>query len=93
MRYWRMEEPSSVWMGVLLNMNLSYQVLDLFDELFVSIFKGLKTKYAKEIETVNRQFPFEEFQFLEPTLRLKFKDAIQMLREAGVEVGDYDDLR
>jgi aspartyl-tRNA synthetase len=65
----------------------------VFDKLFVSIFKGLKAQYAKEIATVNRQFPFDDFEFLEPTLRLKFSDGIKMLREHGVQVGDYDDLR
>jgi hypothetical protein len=69
-----------------------HEVLDLFDNLFVSIFKGLKTQYAKELDAVKIQFPFEDFEFLEPTLRLEFKDAVKMLRDAGVEMGDYDDL-
>jgi aspartyl-tRNA synthetase len=37
--------------------------------------------------------PFEDFQFLPKTLRLKYADGIAMLREAGVEIGDYEDLR
>jgi aspartyl-tRNA synthetase len=41
---------------------------------------------------VNRQYPAEPFQFLDPPLRLEFKQAVQMLREAGVEVGDEEDL-
>ena len=39
------------------------------------------------------QFPCEPLKFLEPALVLKFPDAVKMLKEAGVEVGDYDDLR
>lgn len=69
-----------------------HEVLDLFDKLFVSIFKGLKEQFAKEVATVKSQYPFDDFLFLEPTLRLNYADAIKMLREAGVELGDYDDL-
>ena len=70
-----------------------HEVLDLFDKLFVGIFKGLKQQCSKEMETIKLQYPFDDFEFLEPTLRLKFKDGIAMLREAGVQVGDYEDLR
>lgn len=34
----------------------------------------------------------EPFQFLDPPLKLEFPQAIAMLREAGVTVGDEDDL-
>jgi aspartyl-tRNA synthetase len=69
-----------------------HEVLDLFDMLFVSIFKGLKQQCAKEIETIKLQYPFEDFEYLEPSLRLKFQDGIAMLRQAGVQVGDHEDL-
>lgn len=42
---------------------------------------------------MNKQFPSEPFKFLEPTLRLEYTEALAMLREAGVEMGDEDDLR
>lgn len=42
---------------------------------------------------VNKQFPSEPFKFLEPTLRLEYTEAVAMLHEAGVEMGDEDDLR
>ncbi|KAI3641268.1 hypothetical protein MIR68_000740 [Amoeboaphelidium protococcarum] len=69
-----------------------HEVLDVLDKLFVSIFKGLRDQYKDEIEVVKRQYPFEEFLFLEPSLRLNFKDAVQMLRDAGVEMGEHEDL-
>jgi hypothetical protein len=34
----------------------------------------------------------EPFCFLDPPLRLEFHQGVAMLREAGVEVGDEDDL-
>ncbi|KAJ3092938.1 aspartate--tRNA ligase dps1 [Quaeritorhiza haematococci] len=69
-----------------------HEILDLFDGLFVYIFKELKKRYADEIEAVRRQYPFEEFEFLPKSLRLEYKDAVKMLRDAGVEMDDYEDL-
>jgi aspartyl-tRNA synthetase len=45
-----------------------------------------------EISTVNRQYPAEPFTFLDPPLRLEFPEAVQMLRQAGEQIGDEDDL-
>ena len=69
-----------------------HEVLDILGGLFTFIFKGLTTRYATELETVNKQYPFEEFKFLEKPLILDFADGVKMLREAGVEMGDFDDL-
>lgn len=49
-------------------------------------------RLATEIATVNRQYPAEPFTFLDPPLRLEFPEAVQMLREAGEQMGDEDDL-
>ena len=38
------------------------------------------------------QYPAEPFKFLDPPLRLEFPEGIAMLREAGYEIGDEDDL-
>ena len=32
------------------------------------------------------------FRFLDPPLRLEFPEAVEMLKEAGVEMGDEEDL-
>jgi aspartyl-tRNA synthetase len=69
------------------------EVVDLLDSLFLHIFKGLQTKFAKQLEVINKQFPAEPFLFLEKTLRLQWGDAIALLREAKVEIGDFEDLR
>lgn len=69
-----------------------HEVLDVADKMFVSIFKGLQTQFATEIATVYEQYPREPFLFLEPSLRLQWPEAIAMLREAGIEWGDFDDL-
>ncbi|KAJ3147556.1 aspartate--tRNA ligase dps1 [Geranomyces michiganensis] len=69
-----------------------HEVLDVFDGLFVHIIKGLKERYADEIAVIRKQFPFEDFEFLVKTLRLTYPEAVKMLRDAGVEFGDFDDL-
>lgn len=68
-------------------------MLDLFDGLFVHIFAELKKQYAHEIEVVKTQFPFADFEFLPKSLRLEYAEGVKMLREAGVEIGDFEDLR
>ncbi|XP_057293217.1 aspartate--tRNA ligase, cytoplasmic-like [Hydractinia symbiolongicarpus] len=69
-----------------------HEVIQTIGDMFVSIFKGLRDRYADEIETVGKQFPCEPFKFLEPSLVLTFPEAVKMLRENGVEIGDEDDL-
>lgn len=69
-----------------------HEVIDVLGSLFIHIFKGLRDRYAEEINTVGKQFPAEPFKFLEPSLRLEYKEGVQMLREAGVEMEETEDL-
>ncbi|KAJ1969963.1 aspartate--tRNA ligase dps1 [Dispira parvispora] len=69
-----------------------HEVMELLGKLFVFIFDGLNQRFSKEIETVCRQYPFKPLQYLPETLCLKYPEAVAMLREAGVEIGDFDDL-
>lgn len=69
-----------------------HEVLDLIGELFVGLFKGLQKEYSQEIETVNRQYAAEPFKFLEPSLRIEYCEAVKLLHENGVEMGEEDDL-
>ncbi|KAH7950744.1 hypothetical protein HPB52_000232 [Rhipicephalus sanguineus] len=83
------------FVGLDLEMAFNYhyhEVLDVIGQMFVDIFKGLRDRFADEIAAVNRQFPAPPFKFLEPSLRLEFPEAVAMLREAGVEMDDEDDL-
>lgn len=48
--------------------------------------------YAAEIEAVRQQYNVEPFKFLDPPLKLEFKDAIELLAEVGVTLGEEDDL-
>lgn len=48
--------------------------------------------YQFELKTICEQYPVEPFKFLDPPLKLEFPNAINMLREAGIEIGDEEDL-
>ena len=71
-----------------------HEVLDVLSELFVFIFGELKKRYSKEIDIVRKQYPIEDFKLPKDgkMIKLTYKEGIEMLRESGVEVGDYDDL-
>ena len=44
------------------------------------------------MDIIAEQYPFEPFKFLDPPLKLEFWQGVEMLRGAGVEIGDEDDL-
>ncbi|CAH0546681.1 unnamed protein product [Brassicogethes aeneus] len=69
-----------------------HEVMMTIGDLFTEIFKGLRDQYKREIEIVGQQFSVEPFSFLEPPLVLQYPDARKMLAEAGVEVGEEEDL-
>ncbi|CAH2245581.1 jg6521 [Pararge aegeria aegeria] len=83
------------FVGLDLEMSFKYhyhEVLDTIGQTFTDMFRGLQDHYAAEIATVGQQFKVEPFKFLDPPLRLEFPQAISMLKEAGVNVGEEDDL-
>ncbi|KAG7312639.1 Aspartate--tRNA ligase-cytoplasmic [Plutella xylostella] len=69
-----------------------HEVLDVIGQTFTDIFRGLRDQCAAEIEAVRQQFKVEPFKFLDPPLKLEFPQAIAMLKEAGVTIGEEDDL-
>lgn len=69
-----------------------HEVLDIIGNLFTSIFKGLEAEYTEEIEIVRKQFPSEPFQYLEPALVLEYCEAVKILNDNGIVMGDEDDL-
>uniref|UniRef100_A0A4W3IDD6 Aspartate--tRNA ligase, cytoplasmic n=1 Tax=Callorhinchus milii TaxID=7868 RepID=A0A4W3IDD6_CALMI len=69
-----------------------HEVVTQITDTLVQIFKGLRDRYQTEIQTVGKQFPSEPFKFLEPTLILEYPEGVAMLKEAGVEMGDEEDL-
>lgn len=76
-----------------------HEVMETIDGMLKNIFSGLRTQYSKEIATIQKQHPHEEFTWLDETLVLSYADAIKLLQEAGVQqgnplapIGDEDDM-
>lgn len=70
-----------------------HETLDLLTGLFTFIFQQLPKRYAREIGFIKRQFPVPDFLVPDEMPRITFKEAVDMLRADGQEIGDYDDLR
>jgi len=68
------------------------EVLDVFSDLFIHIFDGINKRCKSELEAVREQHPFEDLKYLRPTLKLTYAEGCALLREAGIEQGDYEDL-
>jgi len=72
-----------------------HEVMELLDGMLKGIFSGLREKYKKEIELVQKQFPADDFKWREGpecTLKLTFKEAIDILVEDGVPEEDLNDI-
>jgi len=72
-----------------------HEVMELLDEMFLSIFRGLREEYLKEIGLIGQQFPANEFTWregTEGTLKLSFAQAHEMLIEDGVVRQPLDDI-
>ena len=69
-----------------------HEVVELLEMLMLFIFRGLKERYSKETELIRKVYPVHPFKLPTNMPRLGFKEGIQMLREAGESIGDYDDL-
>ena len=68
------------------------EILDVIGGVFNHIFKSLIKNYAKELEAINEQYPFEPFKVSEKPLLLDFKTGVQILKEIGIEQDVHDDL-
>ena len=71
-----------------------HEVVGLLEELMLYIFNGLRTRYGRETDLVRSIYSVEEFKLPEAgkVPRLPFSEGIQMLRDDGVEIGEFDDL-
>ena len=68
------------------------EVLDILGELFYFIFNGLNQRYAKELEIVNNQYPFEPLILTPEVLKLPWVEGIKLLTENGYKQDINEDL-
>lgn len=71
-----------------------YEVVGVLEELMLFIFTELNKRYKKETDLVRSVYHVEDFKLPEAgsVPRIPFAEGIKMLREAGEELNDYDDL-
>jgi len=69
-----------------------FEVLDLLADLLAYIFLGLQNEYKTELEVVKKQYPFEDFVCKYPVVKMDFKEGVKLLKEAGYDQADLDDL-
>lgn len=69
-----------------------YEALGVMSELFIHIFDGITDKFKNELVIISQQYPFEPLQYSRPSLRLSFKEGIDLLREAGIPAAYDEDL-
>eukprot|EP00762_Andalucia_godoyi_P001932 ANDGO_05954.mRNA.1 Aspartate--tRNA ligase len=68
------------------------EVLDVLDDMFDFIIRNLNSRCQREMEVIRTQYPFEPFKYTKPALRLKYPEAIKMLKDAGADAPDLEDL-
>jgi len=70
-----------------------HEVLELLDQLFFYMFEGLKKRFTKQMNIVSQQFPFQPIEYKYPCPRLLYSEAVAMLRQHGVQMEQYADLK
>ncbi|EQC40488.1 aspartyl-tRNA synthetase [Saprolegnia diclina VS20] len=68
------------------------ECLDVFSELFIYVFDNLNSRFKRELAIINEQHPFEPLKYSNPTLILKFDEAVAMLNAAGIDQDPLEDL-
>lgn len=69
-----------------------FEVVDVINEIFVTIFDGLKERYSHELNIVANQYPFELIEYKKELLKLTFHEGVELLKEHGVEQDVNEDL-
>merc|ERR1711936_167218 len=69
-----------------------HEVLDTIGGMFTEMFKGLRDNFWKGNRSCFQQYPMEPFKFLDPPLRLEYAEGVAMLKQAGVEMDEEEDL-
>lgn len=72
--------------------NHYFEVLDVLAEMLIYIFNNLEERYAKELNVVKEQYPFEPFVCKSPVVKFHFKEGVKLLQEAGFNQDPFEDL-
>ncbi|KAI1386757.1 aspartyl-tRNA synthetase [Hypoxylon trugodes] len=60
-----------------------HEAMDVIDDMLKAIFKGVYSRYRRELDNIKTKFPHEDLVWLEKTPRLTFKEGVQLLNSSG----------
>eukprot|EP00917_Polyrhabdina_sp_WS-2016_P006572 GHVP01014663.1.p1 GENE.GHVP01014663.1~~GHVP01014663.1.p1 ORF type:complete len:459 (+),score=79.72 GHVP01014663.1:156-1379(+) len=69
-----------------------HELIDVIHSLVVSIFKTVEEGCKEDLDKIREFYPSEKIIYTEKPVLLTFKEGVQLLRDAGHEMEDYDDL-
>jgi len=69
-----------------------WEVTKMLGDLFAFIFENITKHCQAELSAVNGQYPFEPLKYLPETLILSHNQAVNLLKEDGVAIGQFDDF-
>ncbi len=75
-----------------------HEALRIIDGLMKAIFEGIYSRYRKEIDIVKTRFPHEDLVWLDQTLILTFREAVELLNASGFtdqhgrKASEFEDL-
>lgn len=68
------------------------EIMDVIGDLFSYIFENLEKRFAREIEAIREQYPFEPFKNKKPCVKLTFQEGVDLLKENGIIINPLEDL-
>jgi aspartyl-tRNA synthetase len=69
-----------------------FEILDVLHELFYFIFEGLNERFSFELNVVANQYPFEPLKFSKKSVRLDYREGVELLKQAGIHQDVNEDL-
>ncbi|XP_054287391.1 aspartate--tRNA ligase, cytoplasmic-like [Macrosteles quadrilineatus] len=68
------------------------EVLDVLEDTFIEMFEILQKKYKHEIKVIGERYNSSPLIFVKPSPRLNYSEGISMLKNAGDNIEEGDDL-
>ena len=68
------------------------EVLETLYNLMIYIFKNIETKCISELDNIKEQFDIYDLKYSDEMVRISYKDAVKLLNENGIIMGETDDL-
>jgi aspartyl-tRNA synthetase len=69
-----------------------FEVIDFLEKMLLDVFARIDKTCGEQLETVNEQYPFEKPLIPNSIPKLSFEEAVELLRQSGVEQSIHEDL-